>query len=145
MPPFVLNLHMVVLQLLGFSLFRSLIKTSQIFGNGLWIYEHRTPIDLDTELSLWVTLSWDKMVARLSRLFRWKADQWKGTEDQLLAEIRPYLTGTGGGLLELVQIDECVVKVRLSGPAAAVMTVRVAITQKLREKIPVIAAVQLIE
>lgn len=64
---------------------------------------------------------------------------------QLLAEIRPYLAGTGGGVLELVQIDGYVVKVRLSGPAAGVMTVRVALTQKLREKIPSIAAVQLID
>lgn len=64
---------------------------------------------------------------------------------QLLAEIRPYLAGTGGGVLELVQIDGYIVKVRLSGPAAGVMTVRVALTQKLREKIPSIAAVQLID
>ncbi|KAK4398158.1 NifU-like protein 3, chloroplastic [Sesamum angolense] len=65
--------------------------------------------------------------------------------EKVLSEIRPYLSGTGGGELELVQIDDYVVKVRLSGPAAGVMTVRVALTQKLREKIPVIAAVQLIE
>lgn len=64
---------------------------------------------------------------------------------QVLAEIRPYLAGTGGGILELIQINDYVVKVRLSGPAAGVMTVRVALTQKLREKIPVIAAVQLTE
>lgn len=48
-------------------------------------------------------------------------------------------------MLELVQIDGYVVKVRLSGPAAGVLTVRVALTQKLREKIPSIAAVQLTE
>ncbi|KAM0967025.1 hypothetical protein ACFX13_023037 [Malus domestica] len=65
--------------------------------------------------------------------------------EKILSEIRPYLAGTGGGILELVQINDYVVKVRLSGPAAGVMTVRVALTQKLREKIPVIAAVQLIE
>lgn len=64
---------------------------------------------------------------------------------QVLAEIRPYLGGTGGGTLELVQINDYVVKVRLTGPAAKVMTVRVALTQKLRDKIPSIAAVQLIE
>lgn len=65
--------------------------------------------------------------------------------EKLLAEIRPYLAGTGGGILELVEIKDYIVKVRLSGPAAGVMTVRVALTQKLREKIPVIAAVQLTE
>lgn len=65
--------------------------------------------------------------------------------EKVLSEIRPYLAGTGGGELELIQIEDYVVKVRLSGPAAGVMTVRVALTQKLREKIPSIAAVQLIE
>ncbi|XP_073018040.1 nifU-like protein 3, chloroplastic [Primulina eburnea] len=65
--------------------------------------------------------------------------------EKVLSEIRPYLSGTGGGILELIQINDYVVKVRLSGPAAGVMTVRVALTQKLREKIPVIAAVQLME
>lgn len=64
---------------------------------------------------------------------------------QILSEIRPYLVGTGGGTLELVEINDYAVKVRLSGPAAGVMTVRVALTQKLRDKIPSIAAVQLIE
>ncbi|KAI4379830.1 hypothetical protein MLD38_006076 [Melastoma candidum] len=65
--------------------------------------------------------------------------------EKVLAEIRPYLAGTGGGVLELIQIDGYVVKVRLSGPAAGVMTVRVALTQKLREKIHAIAAVQLLD
>ncbi|XP_038889481.1 nifU-like protein 3, chloroplastic [Benincasa hispida] len=65
--------------------------------------------------------------------------------EKVLAEIRPYLAGTGGGILEVIEIKDYVVKVRLSGPAAGVMTVRVALTQKLREKIPAIAAVQLIE
>ncbi|KAH7844023.1 hypothetical protein Vadar_023460 [Vaccinium darrowii] len=65
--------------------------------------------------------------------------------EKLLSEIRPYLVGTGGGVLELVQIIDYVVKVRLSGPAASVMTVRVTVTQKLREKISSIAAVQLID
>lgn len=64
---------------------------------------------------------------------------------QILAEIRPYLVGTGGGILEFVEIKDYNVKVRLSGPAAGVMTVRVALSQKLREKIPVITSVQLIE
>ncbi|KAG8074797.1 hypothetical protein GUJ93_ZPchr0006g41491 [Zizania palustris] len=65
--------------------------------------------------------------------------------EKVLDEIRPYLSGTGGGSLELVKIDESVVKVRITGPAAGVMTVRVAVTQKLREKIPSILAVQLTE
>lgn len=61
-----------------------------------------------------------------------------------LNEIRPYLVGTGGGGLELAGIDGIIVKIKISGPAASVMTVRVAVTQKLREKIPSIAAVQLV-
>ena len=61
-----------------------------------------------------------------------------------LDEIRPYLAGTGGGELELIDIEEPIVKIKLSGPAASVMTVRVAVTQKLREKIPSIAAVQVL-
>ncbi|CAA7398716.1 unnamed protein product [Spirodela intermedia] len=65
--------------------------------------------------------------------------------EKVLSEIRPYLVGTGGGALELLQISDFAVKVRLSGPAAGVMTVRVALTQKLREKIPSIAAVQLVD
>ncbi|GAU44961.1 hypothetical protein TSUD_28960 [Trifolium subterraneum] len=65
--------------------------------------------------------------------------------ESILSEIRPYLIGTGGGTLELVEINDYIVQVRLSGPAAGVMTVRVALTQKLRDKIPSIAAVQLIE
>ncbi|XP_002994529.2 nifU-like protein 2, chloroplastic [Selaginella moellendorffii] len=64
--------------------------------------------------------------------------------DKILSEIRPYLVGTGGGELTLVKIDGPVVKIRIEGPAAGVMTVRVAVTQKLREKIPMIAAVQLV-
>ena len=64
---------------------------------------------------------------------------------QVLDEIRPYLSGTGGGSLELLHIDGYAVKIRITGPAAGVMTVRVAVTQKLREKIPSILAVQLTE
>ena len=52
--------------------------------------------------------------------------------------------GTGGGGLYLESIDGPIVKVKITGPAASVMTVRVAVTQKLREKIPTIAAVQLV-
>eukprot|EP00270_Netrium_digitus_P014227 TRINITY_DN4803_c0_g1_i2.p1 TRINITY_DN4803_c0_g1~~TRINITY_DN4803_c0_g1_i2.p1 ORF type:complete len:256 (+),score=66.38 TRINITY_DN4803_c0_g1_i2:48-770(+) len=64
--------------------------------------------------------------------------------EKVLSEIRPYLVGTGGGELTLVKIDPPIVKIRIHGPAAGVMTVRVAVTQKLREKIPSIAAVQLL-
>ncbi|KAM3217342.1 NifU-like protein 3, chloroplastic [Capsicum annuum] len=63
--------------------------------------------------------------------------------EKLLGEIRPYLVGAGGGELELVQINDYIVKVRLSGPAASVKTVRVALVQKLRDAIPAIVAVQL--
>ncbi|CAK9325677.1 unnamed protein product [Citrullus colocynthis] len=78
------------------------------------------------------------------------ADEETGLElneeniEKVLEEIRPYLVGAAGGSLELVGIEEPIVKVRITGPAAGVMTVRVAVTQKLREKIPVIAAVQLL-
>ncbi|CAN6362478.1 unnamed protein product [Urochloa humidicola] len=78
------------------------------------------------------------------------ADEETGLElnqeniEKVLDEIRPYLAGTGGGELEFIAIEEPIVKVRLTGPAAGVMTVRVALTQKLREKIPKIAAVQLL-
>ncbi|KAI3843213.1 hypothetical protein MKX03_009812 [Papaver bracteatum] len=64
--------------------------------------------------------------------------------EQVLEEIRPYLVGTGGGGLELVAIEDPIVKIRILGPAAGVITVRVAVTQKLRGKIPSIAAVQLL-
>eukprot|EP00897_Mesotaenium_endlicherianum_P008015 jgi/Mesen1/7241/ME000373S06309 len=64
--------------------------------------------------------------------------------EKVLSEIRPYLSGTGGGNLTLVKIDGPVVKIAIDGAAAGVMTVRVAVTQKLREKIPLIAAVQLL-
>lgn len=65
--------------------------------------------------------------------------------EKVLEEIRPYLVGAAGGSLEYVGIDDTIVKVRLTGPAAGVMTVRVAVTQKLREKIPAIGAVLLME
>ncbi|XP_027160085.1 nifU-like protein 2, chloroplastic [Coffea eugenioides] len=65
--------------------------------------------------------------------------------EKVLEEIRPYLVGAAGGSLELVRIEEPIAKVRITGPAAGVMTVRVAVTQKLREKIPAIAAVQLLQ
>ncbi|CAA2984999.1 nifU 2, chloroplastic [Olea europaea subsp. europaea] len=65
--------------------------------------------------------------------------------EKVLEEIRPYLVGAAGGTLDLVEIEEPIVKIRITGPAAGVMTVRVAVTQKLREKIPAIAAVQLLQ
>lgn len=67
-----------------------------------------------------------------------------GVLPQVLGEIRPYLVGTGGGDLLLNSIDGPIVKIKITGPAANVMTVRVAVTQKLRERIPAIAAVQLL-
>ncbi|KAF5733175.1 hypothetical protein HS088_TW17G00714 [Tripterygium wilfordii] len=78
------------------------------------------------------------------------ADEETGLElneeniEKVLEEVRPYLVGASGGSLELVAIDDPIVKIRITGPAAGVMTVRVAVTQKLREKIPAIAAVQLL-
>ena len=71
-------------------------------------------------------------------------DSWRVCCVQVLGEIRPYLVGTGGGELILDSIDGPIVKIKITGPAANVMTVRVAVTQKLREKIPSIAAVQLL-
>ncbi|KAF3619765.1 NifU-like protein 2, chloroplastic [Capsicum annuum] len=62
---------------------------------------------------------------------------------KLLGEIRPYLVGAGGGELELVQIINYIVKVRLNGLAASVMTLCVALTQKFRDAVPTIVAVQL--
>ncbi|XVF68219.1 hypothetical protein PTKIN_Ptkin10aG0187400 [Pterospermum kingtungense] len=56
-------------------------------------------------------------------------------EENIEKEIRPYSVGAAGGSLELVAIEEPIVKVRITGPAAGVVTVRVAVTQKLLEKI----------
>lgn len=64
--------------------------------------------------------------------------------ESVLDEIRPYLIGTGGGELLYEGMDGPIVKIKITGPAANVMTVRVAVTQKLRERIPTIAAVQLV-
>ena len=64
--------------------------------------------------------------------------------EKTLDEIRPYLVGTGGGELNLVSLEGPICKIEITGPAADVMTVRVAVSQKLREKIPGIAAVQLV-
>ncbi|GAB4853557.1 NifU-like protein 3 [Ancistrocladus abbreviatus] len=54
---------------------------------------------------------------------------------QVLAEVRPYLADTVGGVLELVQINDSVVEVQLSGPASGVITVRVAYAGKLEDKV----------
>ncbi|KAI6705810.1 hypothetical protein NL676_008772 [Syzygium grande] len=43
--------------------------------------------------------------------------------EKVLEEIRPYLVGAAGGSLELVAIEEPIVKVRITGPAVGVMTV----------------------
>lgn len=64
--------------------------------------------------------------------------------ESVLDEIRPYLIGTGGGELFYEGVDGPIVMIKITGPAANVMTVRVAVTQKLRERIPTIAAVQLV-
>ncbi|WVZ88634.1 hypothetical protein U9M48_035131 [Paspalum notatum var. saurae] len=62
---------------------------------------------------------------------------------KVLAEIRPYLAGSGGGELEFIKIVGHIVKVRLTGRAAGVKkTLRAALTQRLREKIPSIAAIR---
>ncbi|CAL4911352.1 unnamed protein product [Urochloa decumbens] len=63
---------------------------------------------------------------------------------KVLAEIRPYLAGTGGGKLEFIKIVGPIVKVRLTGRAADVKTVRVALAQKLREKIPSVAGIRVV-
>nr|CAB3463228.1 unnamed protein product [Digitaria exilis] len=63
---------------------------------------------------------------------------------KVLAEIRPYLAGTGGGELEFIKIVGPIVKVRLTGRAAGVKTVRVALNQKLREKIPSVAGIRVV-
>ncbi|KAK7848596.1 nifu-like protein 2 [Quercus suber] len=54
---------------------------------------------------------------------------------------KSYLVGVPGGSLELVAIEEPIVKVRITGPAAGVMTVCVAVTKNLQEKITAIAAI----
>eukprot|EP00201_Polytomella_parva_P020480 CAMPEP_0175042384 /NCGR_PEP_ID=MMETSP0052_2-20121109/2534_1 /TAXON_ID=51329 ORGANISM="Polytomella parva, Strain SAG 63-3" /NCGR_SAMPLE_ID=MMETSP0052_2 /ASSEMBLY_ACC=CAM_ASM_000194 /LENGTH=161 /DNA_ID=CAMNT_0016305191 /DNA_START=412 /DNA_END=897 /DNA_ORIENTATION=- len=69
----------------------------------------------------------------------------KESVETVLGEIRPFLVGTGGGSLELVEIDSPLVKVRITGPASKVTTVRVAVTKKLRERVGGITAVQIID
>jgi hypothetical protein len=55
-------------------------------------------------------------------------------------ETTPYLAVAAGGSLELVAIEEHIVKIRITGPAAEFMPLRVPITHKLRKKNPAIAA-----
>lgn len=45
--------------------------------------------------------------------------------------------------MDLIGIQGPIVEVKITGAAASVMTVRVAVSQKLREKFPSIAAVKL--
>lgn len=63
---------------------------------------------------------------------------------KVLSEIRPYLAGSGGGELKFIKIVANIVKVRLTGRAAGVKSVRVALSQRLREKIPSIAAIRVL-
>ncbi|OEL15183.1 NifU-like protein 1, chloroplastic [Dichanthelium oligosanthes] len=63
---------------------------------------------------------------------------------KVLTEIRPYLAGTGGGELEFIKIVGHIVKVQLTGRAAGVKTVRLALTRKLRERIPSVAAIRVV-
>ncbi|KAG6666142.1 hypothetical protein CIPAW_01G010200 [Carya illinoinensis] len=59
------------------------------------------------------------------------ADEETGLEmneeniEEVLEEIRPYLVGVASGSLELVAIEDPIVKVRITGPAAGVMTVTI--------------------
>ncbi|KAG6430317.1 hypothetical protein SASPL_108381 [Salvia splendens] len=103
------------------------------------IPDEETGLELNEENIEKVNIGSDSLTCQLS-IARCSA----GFAPRVLEEIRPYLIGAAGGDLELVEIEEPIVKVRISGPAAGVMTVRVAVTQKLREKIPSIAAVQLL-
>lgn len=64
--------------------------------------------------------------------------------EKVLADIRPFLNPAGGGEVTFHSIDGGIVKVILTGPVKKIMTIRVAITQKLRENIPDILAVQLL-
>eukprot|EP00669_Euglena_mutabilis_P004580 TRINITY_DN15916_c0_g1_i1.p3 TRINITY_DN15916_c0_g1~~TRINITY_DN15916_c0_g1_i1.p3 ORF type:complete len:101 (+),score=55.61 TRINITY_DN15916_c0_g1_i1:256-558(+) len=64
--------------------------------------------------------------------------------EKVLSEIRPFLAGAGGGDVAFQSVDGGIVRVRLTGPAKAIMTIRVSLTKKLRENIPDILAVQLL-
>eukprot|EP00468_Gymnochlora_sp_CCMP2014_P007416 CAMPEP_0167759934 /NCGR_PEP_ID=MMETSP0110_2-20121227/11301_1 /TAXON_ID=629695 /ORGANISM="Gymnochlora sp., Strain CCMP2014" /LENGTH=243 /DNA_ID=CAMNT_0007646379 /DNA_START=74 /DNA_END=802 /DNA_ORIENTATION=- len=65
--------------------------------------------------------------------------------EKILDEIRPYLVGASGGSLEYVGgLETNEIKIRITGPAAKIMTVRVAIQQKIKEKFPPMMRVDLI-
>jgi len=65
--------------------------------------------------------------------------------EMILDEIRPYLVGASGGSLDyLGGIEQNDVKIRITGPAAKIMTVRVAIQQKIKEKFPNMMRVELV-
>lgn len=64
--------------------------------------------------------------------------------ETVLDELRPYLMADGGNV-ELIDIDEAVVKLKLQGacgscPSSA-MTLKMGIERRLREKIPEIVEV----
>jgi len=57
--------------------------------------------------------------------------------EKILDEIRPYLVGASGGALEYAGgLEHNDIKIKISGPAAKILTVRVAIQQKIKEKFP---------
>ena len=65
--------------------------------------------------------------------------------EQVLDEMRPYLMADGGNV-ELVDIDNSIVKLRLQGACgscpSSTMTLRMGIERRLREMIPEIAEVE---
>jgi Fe-S cluster biogenesis protein NfuA len=64
--------------------------------------------------------------------------------ESVLEDIRPYLNGAGGGDVILEGVDGTTVYLRLEGPAREVPTIRVAITQKLKENMLDIQAVHML-
>mmetsp|Transcript_194 Transcript_194/g.269 ORF Transcript_194/g.269 Transcript_194/m.269 type:complete len:252 (-) Transcript_194:238-993(-) len=65
--------------------------------------------------------------------------------EKILDEIRPYLVGASGGSLDYVGgLEQNNVKIKITGPAAKIMTVRVAIQQKIKEKFPNMVRVELV-
>jgi len=64
--------------------------------------------------------------------------------EHVLGAIRPYFTGAGGGDAVLRGISGMTVQISLQGPVKDIMTIRVAVVQKLRDSIPTIQAVQLV-